>query len=77
MANGVLYLFHQTPGWKTAAESRAFTDQVTCILQNHGFSVTAVSHKNLRPAPAVCIRAEAKSSATHSMEINRTWRHNH
>ncbi|MGH2559334.1 MAG: class I SAM-dependent methyltransferase [Thermomicrobiales bacterium] len=56
--NGALYLFHQAPGWK-ADEPRAFTDHLGSILQNHGFAVTAVTHKALRPWPAVCVKAEA------------------
>jgi cyclopropane fatty-acyl-phospholipid synthase-like methyltransferase len=47
-------------GTITAIDRSIWTrPQVTTILQDNGFSVSAVSHKDLQPWPAVGIQAKA------------------
>ena len=58
---GRLYLFHQEPGWVTGRKPRQFTDRLTRILEENGFTVSDVVTGRTRPALSVGVVAQASS----------------
>jgi ubiquinone/menaquinone biosynthesis C-methylase UbiE len=58
---GRLYLFHQEPGWVTGRKPRQFTDRLTGILEDNGFTVSDVVTGRTRPALSVGVIAQASS----------------
>ncbi len=53
---GALYLANQAPGWRTEADTRAFTEELTATLGAHDLAVAGVVIADLRPG-AVCVVA--------------------
>jgi ubiquinone/menaquinone biosynthesis C-methylase UbiE len=53
---GALYLFYQPP---IANKTQKIADELTQILQEHRYSIKGTLFKELKPAPVVCIIAEA------------------
>jgi ubiquinone/menaquinone biosynthesis C-methylase UbiE len=58
---GRLYLFHQEPGWVTERRPRRFTERLTRILEENGFTVSDVVTGRTRPALSVGVVAQASS----------------
>lgn len=54
---GGLYVFSQGPGWRDAADTRAFTEEVADALRGHGLSVEEPLVGELERAPVACIVA--------------------
>jgi hypothetical protein len=52
-----LYIFNQAPGWRGAADARAFGEQVAGSLRDRGFSVGEPLVDELETAPVMCVVA--------------------
>jgi hypothetical protein len=59
--HGRLYLFHQEPVWVTGRKPRQFTERLTRILEEHGFTVADAVTGRTRPALSVGVIAQASS----------------
>lgn len=52
---GTLYLVHQPP---VASRTPRLADETVRLLTEHGFRVRDVLHRDMEPAPAVCVVAQ-------------------
>jgi trans-aconitate methyltransferase len=59
--HGAVCLFHQPPMREKTLQG---IDVLNQLLPEHGFAITEVLVKEMRPAPAVCVRARRSDHAT-------------
>lgn len=51
---GAVYLFHQPP---VASRTARLAEETARLLERYGFAVRAILHREMEPAPAVCVVA--------------------
>jgi SAM-dependent methyltransferase len=56
---GALFLVFQPPGWSEVGAIQGFADRLIGLLRDYGFSGGEAAIGDLKPVPAVCVKAEA------------------
>ena len=65
---GALYIVNQSPGWRTQADARAFSEPVAAALGERGFAVEAPRFADLESSPVVCVIARQPSAPAGSTQ---------